>query len=332
MNFLRGSGPVGLSGMRDLVVYENTNGRPIRLIRPLLDITHEEIIASLKERGLLWCEDATNYEADFTRNKLRCNILPQLKEISPGFTRICGREASLFAEIDDFLGSEAEREFDRLAWYEEGVLLIPVEGLLGVHPALRHVIVRKCIDEIVGLKDISLEHVDAVEALLSAQSGKEAQLPGGVRVRREFDRLSFTRISESDRDSGDEAEHLRLDWEIMDVDAAEYDKNLEKYRSESYTKWFDYDKIREYCGEGAPLLRYPQENDFLLISSEGQKKRLALYLKQAKIPQRKREKITIVAIGDVILWVPGFRDSPYFFVTRDTKRVLRICLEESSRD
>ncbi len=325
MNFLRGSGPAGLSGMRPCVDYDDVNGRPIRLIRPLLDITHEEIIDSLRARGLMWREDATNYEPDFTRNKLRCNILPQLKEISPGFTKVCGREAKLFAEIDDFLNEEAAKVFDKCAHKDGGALLFPVEELLSVHPALRHVIVRKCIDGVSGLKDICSEHVEQIEALLSAQSGKEVQLPGNVRVSREFECLSF--IKKEDGGSDETAQDLTLDWEILEANGAEFDKNLEKYRSETYTKWFDYDKIREYCGEGAPLLRYPQEKDFLLINSEGQKKRLALYLKQAKIPQRKREKTLVVALGDVILWVPGLRDSAYFFVSGDTRRVLRLRVE-----
>ncbi len=327
MNFLRGSGPAGLSGMRSCVDYDNVNGRLIRLIRPLLDITHEEIIDSLRARDLSWCEDATNYEPDFTRNKLRCNILPQLKEISPGLTKVCGREARLFAEIDDFLNEEAAKVFDKCAHKDGGALLFPVEELLGVHPALRHVIVRKCIDRVSGLKDISSEHVEAVEALLYAQSGREAQLPGNVKVCREFDHLSF--MKKEDGDSGETAQTMTLDWEIMEVNGAGFDKNLEKYRSETYTKWFDYDKIRKYCGEGAPHLRYPQEKDFLLINSEGQKKRLAIYLKQAKIPQRKREKTLVVALGDVILWVPGLRDSAYFFVSKDTNRVLRLELKMS---
>lgn len=322
MNFLRGSGPAGLSGMKECTAFGDE--QHIRLVRPLLSLTHQEMLDSLTDRGLSWCEDATNAESDFTRNKLRCDILPRLKEISPGFTEVCGREARLFDEIEDFLDGEVQKAFSAYAREEDGVVLFPVEELLGLHPALRHVLVRKCIDHLSGLKDISTDHVDAVESLLSAQSGKYVELPRGIRVGREFDQICFSRA-----DAIRNEQTFKFNWEIVPFDEGVYDKILGKFCSESYTKWMDYDKIEKYCGEGAPQLRHPRENDYLLINRQGQKKRLALYLKQEKIPQRKRERINVVAYNDVILWVPGLRDSAYFFVTEDTRRVLRLHVDEA---
>lgn len=324
MNLLRGSGPAGLSGMQPCTEVFQADGRPVRLVRPLLYMTHEAILSSLRQRGLSWCEDATNQELDYTRNRLRGEILPKIKELSPGFTKICGREAALFCEIADYMEHEAKRVLAEHMKKQSGLVYFPVLVLAKLHPALRHTVVRGCIDQACGLKDVSTAHVDAAEALLNMQSGRRIELPRGAVVCREFDCLCF-------RSGAAEPESqpvMALHWEISTGNGTEFMKNLEKYRSECYTKWFDYDKIVEYCGEGAPVLREPMEGDYLLINRQGQRKRLALYLKQEKIPERLRSGIQVVAWGNVILWIPGHRDNAYFFITDETEKMLRLQISQ----
>lgn len=71
-------------------------------------------------------------------------------------------------------------------------------------------------------------------------------------------------------------------------------------------------------------MRKPMEGDYLFINRQGQRKRLALYLKQEKIPRRLRSELQVVAWNDVILWVPEHRISACFFVTDETKNILRL--------
>ena len=70
-NMFRGSGLKGLSGIR-----------PVRgeVIRPLLCLSRAEIAGYLEERGIPWCEDSTNGENVYTRNRIRNQLLPWVKE------------------------------------------------------------------------------------------------------------------------------------------------------------------------------------------------------------------------------------------------------------
>ncbi len=86
----------------------------------------------------------------------------------------------------------------------------------------------------------------------------------------------------------------------------------------------DYDKIVEYCKKGEPVLRYPEEGDVFIFNRQGKKKSLATYLKQEKIPARRRGRTQVVAWGKHILWVPGHADSPFFFVGEETTRILKL--------
>jgi tRNA(Ile)-lysidine synthase len=113
-------------------------------------------------------------------------------------------------------------------------------------------------------------------------------------------------------------------WRVYDEKGVKFLENLEKIQTCRYTKWFDYDKIKAYCGDGEPVLRTPREGDYLLVNREGQRKPLNLYLKQEKIPLKQRAVLPVVAWGNVILWVPEHRDSACFFVTEKTTQILRL--------
>ena len=73
-NLVRGTGIKGLCGMQEI------NGN---IIRPLLNITRKEIEEKLAEWGETYVTDSTNLEDDATRNKIRHNIIPLLKELNP---------------------------------------------------------------------------------------------------------------------------------------------------------------------------------------------------------------------------------------------------------
>ena len=98
------------------------------------------------------------------------------------------------------------------------------------------------------------------------------------------------------------------------------EKKSEKLRSipkSTYTKWFDYDKIK-----GVLLLKTPETEDIISLYTDGRGKRVLEVLKEAKVPKEKRERQWVLAEGNRVLWIPGIRGSEAYRVTEDTKRVL----------
>ena len=65
------------------------------IYRPLLSVTREELLAYAKEHNLTWCEDESNTDVKFARNKIRHEILPHLEETNPGATKQLCRIAEL---------------------------------------------------------------------------------------------------------------------------------------------------------------------------------------------------------------------------------------------
>ena len=74
MRIIRGSGLDGLRAMD----YRTGN-----IIRPILDIKKKEILEYLDENNIPYAIDHTNFENDYTRNKVRLDIIPILEEINP---------------------------------------------------------------------------------------------------------------------------------------------------------------------------------------------------------------------------------------------------------
>ena len=86
-----------------------------------------------------------------------------------------------------------------------------------------------------------------------------------------------------------------------------------------YTKWMDYDKIK-----GTMQMRTRQQQDFLVIDSQGNRKKLKKYFVDEKVPAVQRDKILLLADETHILWVVGYRISEDVKVTKHTKRILEI--------
>lgn len=81
MWMLRGTGSEGLSGI-PLTRKINKN---LSIIRPILSISRKMIDAYAKEKEIKFCTDKTNFKCDYTRNKIRLKIIPELNKINPLF-------------------------------------------------------------------------------------------------------------------------------------------------------------------------------------------------------------------------------------------------------
>jgi tRNA(Ile)-lysidine synthase len=187
--FLRGSGTAGLAAIRPAT--------PAGIVRPLLEISRDEVRQFLRDRGLPWREDSSNASPHFARNRIRHDLLPQLRD---GWNPAI--EATLAHTADWALAEESwwEAEIDRLAAdlfaAQDGRLILSAEALrdLPLAPARR--LIRRAIAQAKGdLSGIDFSHGEAVLALAKGYGGTGCFQAAGVLVRRSFDWLCFTAIT-----------------------------------------------------------------------------------------------------------------------------------------
>ena len=105
----------------------------------------------------------------------------------------------------------------------------------------------------------------------------------------------------------------------------EKDKNfsIEQIPQNPYTKWFDYDIIKNSL-----TVRTRQPEDVLCVNRQGGTQKLKSYFINEKISAEERGKIPLIAEGSHILWVVGYRTSSAYRVTKNTKTILEIQINE----
>ncbi len=324
-HLFRGSGIRGLTGMR-----------PVRdrYIRPLLCVNKEEILAFIKENHLKFVTDTSNFDTTYARNKIRQDILPAAeKEICEGSAAHIARNAELVREAVDFLDEKLKEEYKLIVQKDNYGYYIDKEKLNNLHPYLKSAVIYEMLVQTCGRRrDLSNVHVESVLRLLEGQSGKQITLLYGLTAAVDQHRLHIGKKSLEEEISTEEYS-LNLEGEIG-VKEPKDDSFLSKtircrifpYKKEAsipnktYTKWFDYDKINN-----CPIVRTRRRGDYFYYS-DAHRKKLKDYFVNEKVPVGMRDRILVIADGNHIIWIPGFRISAFYKVTEETKQVLEVTI------
>ena len=178
LNLLRGTGLRGLGGIppvRD------------RIIRPILEVSREEIDNYIEQNDLPYVEDETNADTVYTRNRLRHELLPLLADLSPGSIGRIALAASRLRQDEDYLDGQAKALLPPSD--EHGETMIPLSLLGSMHPAVASRLVRLAAKRL-GAELTAVQ----VESVLTLRHGV-VSLPGGLRAAGKGAALHVYRIS-----------------------------------------------------------------------------------------------------------------------------------------
>lgn len=197
MRLLRGSGLTGLSGIPMTRSLER-----VRVVRPLLSVWRQELLAYLRHHELSYREDASNEDVRFTRNRIRHQLLPLLeRDYNPQTKSILVQLAEQCRDDGAYLEQLAGRHWKRLAKINRsGEVAIAVRPFARQAVSLQRYLVRRAVRQVRGeLTEFEFRHWREIDALLApgAAIGAVAHLPGGVRVSRYAERLVFARLQEA---------------------------------------------------------------------------------------------------------------------------------------
>jgi tRNA(Ile)-lysidine synthase len=177
MRIIRGTGPEGLRGIYSR---RELNG-DTELIRPLLEVSRNEVLEHCEQRGLVFRSDSSNADLEFMRNRVRLELLPHLRSFNPRLDEALLRMSGFVAEDDEKLTLDAEKVLDESIGEEYSLKLGPV---CRSHVAIRRRVLRIWLRNARGhLQRIDGVHLAAVERLmLEGETGKRIELPGGHAV------------------------------------------------------------------------------------------------------------------------------------------------------
>lgn len=322
---VRGSGLHGLSGMNPVRI---DNG--IKYIRPLLCVSREEIETYLEKLGQKYCTDETNSDVNYDRNRIRHRILPELNKINDKAMSHINMTANKLSVIEDYLNQQVKSAVDDILSIKDEKYIVDIKKLNNLHPAIK----SECVLEIIGMaagrkKDIADVHINQLIELSGMQSGKMINLPYSLLASREYNNII---IAKQDTDNVTKfhfeviADQIKKNFielekgqESLEIDVFDFDGDFDKIPQKAYTKWVDYDKIKDgFC------IRKRREGDFFINDSMGHRKKLKSFFTDEKIPVSKRDDIWLMAKGQEIIVVFGYRISEAYKVTSDTKKIVEV--------
>lgn len=315
----RGTGISGLCGLKPV-----SGNR----IRPLLCLKRKEIEEYLKEKGITWQTDSTNLDDAYTRNKIRHHVVSYLcEEINTEAVSHMARTAEELREIEELLQLLTEEKIQQMV--ERHSDYGRVSEVLRKEPDIlqRRVLLEE-IKRIAGSsKDFTRTHAEDVKNLWNRQVGKKIMLPCGVTACRGYDAIWIQKEAVQTEQGGKDREIFLMPCEKMQeisfggitVNYQVISNEFAQIPEKKYTKWLDYDIIKD-----SVVIRHRKPGDRMGVLFSGGSKKLKDYLIDRKIPQKERDNLWLLAVGQDILWIVGDRISEKYKVTNTTRQILHI--------
>jgi tRNA(Ile)-lysidine synthase len=271
-----------------------------RLVRPLLDVTREEVRDYLRARGLEWREDPSNADRRFARARVRHDLLEALRTVGPAPERTIAETARQLREEAEVLDAAVSEALGELG----GGPAVSLGALREHPPALRRLVLRRLAEQAAreplaagadagdgGARPRPLSRREADEILdLDDRGTKALDLGGGLRAVAEYGTVRFTRARE---EAAPEPAELTVpgrvrfgDWEVEARLGAGGDVTVTGLGSTATVRaWREGDRMRP--------------------AGLGGTKSLQDLFTDRKVPRALRRTLPVVEAGGEIVWVAG---------------------------
>ena len=304
-NLIKGTGLKGLTGI---------SAKTGNVIRPLLFASREEIDAYASENGLEYRTDSSNSSLKYHRNYIRHKVLPEFKQINPGFDITIRNTINRLAGIQQFVTAWLESEKssylhedgkdiylkkDFFSKIGESAILYEVIGTYGfnydqcesIYEGIKHAIGNVFYSEGFTL------NIDRDHLIISPKEHTEEWYEIS-----EKDKLLIT-------------DRFNLTFQILETDPV--------LVPDHHIAYLDIDKLNY------PLvLRNWNKGDWFIPLGMKGKKKLSDFMIDKKIPLNLKKRILVLLSKGSIVWVAGQRIDDRFKINSNTKRILKIIYQE----
>ena len=309
LNLLRGTGISGLTGMHP------KNGR---IIRPMLCFTRHEIEDYIKNNGLEYVTDVTNFENEFSRNKIRNCVIPYFQQINPSFRNSFADTFKYMQQVKDIYCEEIERQKKVSTISNNEELKIDINKLL----QYRH---RKAfMFEMLRQYGFNKKQIEQIEYSLNSESGK-IFTSSSHQLLKDRKYLIINKLNQKITPP------LLIQENALNQNQGVFYWDKYKFEFEicnnaninlkcgKQTAFFDYDKLT------FPLeIRHWHNGDIMVPFGLTQAKKLSDIFIDHKLSVIDKEQTAILCSGNNIIWAVGIRAADTCKVTSKTIRILRI--------
>ncbi len=307
LNMIRGSALKGLCGIKPV------NGN---IIRPIIEISRNEIEQYLNDINQNFCTDSTNMTDVYTRNKIRNVILKSMSEINNSVINTIYSNLQSLNNDENFL----ELYCKNLACItaKENEIIINKTIFDKQHIAIKNRILLNAFQMINGnCSNISSKHLEIL--LNSKFAGKVYSMPGNVNVKVSYNQIVFSKNND---------EYTRFEYVLHPGESIELFNNVYLHSNycqtmnlaEKNAVFIDADKLKS----DKLIIRSRQDGDRFIPYGMKTPKKIKDFFIDSKIPVYKRNEIPILVDGDEIAALIPYRVSELYKVTDKTQNILMI--------
>ena len=334
MNAIRGTGPAGLSSIPR---------RRNRIVRPLIDMTHDQLCDLLRMRGIVWREDDTNHDTRYLRAYVRHELMPVARRRNERVAASLAVTCDILSDEDAYLNQLASRAYRDLVRREgDGVVALDAARLAASEVALARRVVRKALLYACPGARLEARHVAQVLSLVAAGRGS-CTVPVDVDVRVEFG-LLLVRWGQAESEASQAWLEVPGSLELQDgrtlvarlvsVPAGSKAPDIAKAHGR---EWEEQSVLLDATAAGVDQVQGGrlwvdglQPGDVLCpLGMHGQSKKLSDLLAEAHIPVADRVTVPIVRTSSTgaVVWVAGIRADERAKVTPQTRVMLELTIE-----
>ncbi len=317
LNLLRGSGPEGLKGFLPK--------RDGKFIRPLMEITRQEIISFLEQSGMAYRRDSSNENRLYLRNQIRAELIPYLQEkYNPKIVENLARTAEILRVEDQFIREQVARVLrSRFVQCAENRFLLKIEHLKKLSPALRWRLLKTVLEDLTPQKNgITFLHVTALDQLIQkGASGKRILFPSRIEARREYNDLIVEKTPRKQIPFEYVVEvpgTVQIREKNVTIEAALIRKSRVDFENKN-TVYLDWDKIKR------PLMvRNRRDGDWFQPLGMTGRQKIKNFFIDHKIPAAKRDDVLLMVDGISVIAIENIHVNERVKITGETKKVLRM--------
>lgn len=295
MNFMRGSSLGGLCG----IPYKREN-----IVRPILNVSREEIENYCRKNSLRYVTDSTNLSNDYTRNKIRHLLIPAIEQnFNPNFVNTLTDNSALIREDSEYIDALAKEAYNKIA---DGNTA-DIQSVLSLDMPIRRRVARYMLNAVYdGLDGVSSVYIDDILRLISNRSGTRINLPRGVTARNEYGKLIIER--------GNPPEIKPYEYTVS-CGETKIIKETGSMVTVSYVSERKKDGA-VYLGladKRSAVIRSRRSGDVFYPFGMNGRKKVKEFLIEKKIPKEKRNLVPVIEIDGIIAAVGSRIDSRFAF-------------------
>lgn len=296
MRIVRGSNLNGYAGFKKEVKRTNYT-----IIRPLINITKEEILQYNKLNKIPFVTDLSNKKDKYTRNRYRKNILPFLKKEDPKVHEKFLKFSNTINQYNEYLEGQLQKEYQKT--FKDNILEIKIFNEYA--EIIKNRIVEKILEDVYhdDLFLINDTHTKEILALIAnSKTNLTINLPSGLRVRKSYGKVIFAKEEDVQKD---------YEYELRDSVFLPNNKTIKLVKESNLTS--NYVTRLSSVEVALPLkVRNRHQGDKMAVKKmSGQKKIKDIFIDE-KIDLVERDLWPIVVdANDVIVWLPGLKKSKF---------------------